>query len=172
ALWGAPLGVSQLAKSRPRSFPPGRPFMRANMSANDPTQTWRGSLPGEKPALDRPNVKTTPLHSLHVEFGARMMALAGYEMPLHYPLGVLKEHLHPRTAAGLFDISHMGQIALYPRSGHVADAALALERLAPSDIVSLEPGRQRYSLLTSEDGGILDDVMAANRGDYLLLVVN
>jgi aminomethyltransferase len=122
--------------------------------------------------LDRPNVKTTPLRSLHVEFGARMMAFAGYEMPLHYPLGVLKEHLHTRTAAGLFDISHMGQIALYPRSGHVADAALALERLAPSDIVSLEPGRQRYSLLTSEDGGILDDVMAANRGDYLLLVVN
>ena len=122
--------------------------------------------------MDRPNVKTTPLHSLHVELGARMTAFAGYEMPLHYPLGVLKEHLHTRTAAGLFDISHMGQIALCPRSGHVADAALALERLVPSDIVSLEPGRQRYSLLTSENGGILDDIMVANRGDYLLLVVN
>ena len=122
--------------------------------------------------MDRPNVKTTPLHSLHVELGARMTAFAGYEMPLYYPLGVLKEHLHTRTAAGLFDISHMGQIALCPRSGHVADAALALERLVPSDIVSLEPGRQRYSLLTSENGGILDDIMVANRGDYLLLVVN
>ena len=117
-------------------------------------------------------MKTTPLHSLHVELGARMTAFASYEMPLHYPLGVLKEHLHTRTAAGLFDISHMGQIALYPRSGHVADVALALERLVPSDIVSLEPGRQRYSLLTSENGGILDDIMVANRGDNLLLVVN
>jgi aminomethyltransferase len=122
--------------------------------------------------LDRPNVKTTPLHSLHVELGARMTAFAGYEMPLHYPLGVLKEHLHTRAAAGVFDISHMGQVALYPRSGDVVDAALALERLVPSDIVSLEPGRQRYSLFTSENGGILDDIMVANRGDYLLLVVN
>ena len=117
-------------------------------------------------------MKTTPLHSLHVELGARMTAFAGYEMPLHYPLGVLKEHLHTRTAAGVFDISHMGQVALYPRSGDVVDAALALERLVPSDIVSLEPGRQRYSLFTSENGGILDDIMVANRGDSLLLVVN
>jgi aminomethyltransferase len=112
------------------------------------------------------------LHPLHAELGARMTAFAGYDMPVQYPLGVLKEHLHTRAAAGLFDISHMGQIALYPRSGHVVDAALALERLIPSDIVSLDPGRQRYSLLTSENGGILDDIMAANRGDHLLLVVN
>ena len=117
-------------------------------------------------------MKTTPLHSLHVELGARMMAFAGYEMPLQYQSGVLREHLHTREAAGLFDISHMGQIALCPRSGHVVDAALALERLIPSDIVSLEPGRQRYSFFTSENGGILDDIMVANRGDYLLLVVN
>jgi aminomethyltransferase len=122
--------------------------------------------------LERQNVKTTPLHSLHLELGARMTAFAGYEMPLHYPLGVLKEHLHTRAAAGLFDISHMGQIALYPRSGQVVDAALALERLIPSDIVSLKPGRQRYSLFTSENGGILDDIMVANLGDHLLLVVN
>jgi aminomethyltransferase len=122
--------------------------------------------------LDQPNLKTTPLHSLHLELGARMTAFAGYDMPVQYPLGVLKEHLHTRAAAGLFDISHMGQVALYPRSGHVADAALALERLIPSDIVSLEPGRQRYSLFTSENGGILDDIMVANRGDHLLLVVN
>jgi aminomethyltransferase len=122
--------------------------------------------------LDRPNLKTTPLHSLHVELGARMTAFAGYEMPLQYQSGILREHLHTREAAGLFDLSHMGQIALYPRSGHVVDAALALERLVPSDIVSLEPGRQRYSLFTSENGGILDDIMVANLGDYLLLVVN
>ena len=118
------------------------------------------------------NVKTTPLHSLHVELGARMTAFAGYEMPLHYPLGVLKEHLHTRTSAGLFDISHMGQISLYPRSGHVVDASLALERLIPNDIVSLEPRRERYSLFTSRSGGIRDDIMVANRGDHLLLVVN
>jgi aminomethyltransferase len=130
------------------------------------------SPPSGKPALDQPNLKTTPLHALHAELGARMTAFAGYDMPVQYPLGVLKEHLHTRAAAGLFDISHMGQIALYPRSGHVVDAALALERLIPSDIVSLEPGRQRYSLFTSENGGILDDIMAANRGDHLLLVVN
>src|SRR5262245_63549303 len=88
-----------------------------------------------------------------------MVPFAGYEMPVQYPLGVLKEHLHTRAAAGLFDISHMGQIALYPRSGRVANAAVALEQLIPSDMVSLEPGRQRYSLLTNEKGGILDDIM-------------
>ena len=101
-----------------------------------------------------------------------MVPFAGYEMPVQYPLGVLKEHLQTRTTAGLFDISHMGQISLYPRSGHVVDAALALERLVPSDIVSLEPGRQRYSLFTNENGGVLDDIMVANLGDCLLLVVN
>jgi aminomethyltransferase len=101
-----------------------------------------------------------------------MVPFAGYEMPVQYPLGVLKEHLHSRTSAGLFDISHMGQISLYPRSGQVVDAALALERLIPSDIVSLEPRRERYSLFTSESGGIRDDIMVANRGDHLLLVVN
>jgi len=85
---------------------------------------------------------------------------------------VLNEHLHTRAAAGLFDISHMGQIALHPRSGDVVDAAVALERLIPSDVVSLEPGRQRYSLFTSENGGILDDIMVANLGHDLLLVVN
>jgi len=122
--------------------------------------------------LDQPNLKTTPLHALEVELGARMTAFACYEMPLHYSLGVLNEHLHTRAAAGLFDISHMGQIALHPRSGDVVDAAVALERLIPSDVVSLEPGRQRYSLFTSENGGILDDIMVANLGHDLLLVVN
>ena len=86
--------------------------------------------------------------------------------------GVLKEHLHTRSAAGLFDVSHMGQIALRAKSGDVDDAARALERLVPVDILGLKPGRQRYALFTNEAGGILDDLMVANRGDHLLLVVN
>ena len=124
-------------------------------------------LPGSDEALRR-----TPLHGLHVDLGARMVPFADYEMPLHYPLGILKEHLHTREAAGLFDVSHMGQIALRARSGDVADAARALEQLVPMDIVGLAPGRQRYALFTSPSGGILDDLIVANLGDQLLLVVN
>ena len=88
------------------------------------------------------------------------------------PAGVLKEHLHTRAPAGLFDVSHMGQIALRPKSGQVEDAALALERLVPQDIVAVAPGRQRYAQFTNDDGGILDDLMVANFGDHLFLVVN
>ena len=104
-------------------------------------------------------LKQTPLHALHLEMGARMAPFAGYDMPIHYPLGVLKEHLHTRIAAGLFDVSHMGQIALRPRSGRVADAALALERVVPADVSSLAPGRQRYAFFTNSSGGIIDDLM-------------
>ena len=86
--------------------------------------------------------------------------------------GVLKEHLHTRASAGLFDVSHMGQIALRPKSGKVEDAALALERLVPQDILAVAPGRQRYAQFTNEAGGILDDLMVANFGDHLFLVVN
>jgi aminomethyltransferase len=117
-------------------------------------------------------LQRTPLHALHAELGARMMPFAGYEMPLHFPAGILKEHLHTRAAAGLFDVSHMGQIALRPLSGDVADAARALEQLVPMDIVGIQPGRQRYAFFTSPAGGILDDLMVANLGDRLLLVVN
>ena len=88
------------------------------------------------------------------------------------PAGVLREHLHTRSAAGLFDVSHMGQIALRPKSGQVEDAALALERLVPQDIVAIAPGRQRYAQFTNDGGGILDDLMVANFGDHLFLVVN
>ncbi len=109
----------------------------------------------------------TPLHALHVELGARMVPFAGYEMPVQYPTGIIKEHLHTRTAAGLFDISHMGQVRL---SG--AEAAAALEALVPVDVVDLGVGRQRYALFTNETGGILDDLMIANFGDHLFLVVN
>ncbi len=114
----------------------------------------------------------TCLHDLHVELGARMVPFAGYEMPVQYPMGVLKEHLHCRAEAGLFDVSHMGQVLLRPKSGDVADAARALETLVPVDILSLKEGRQRYALFTNDHGGILDDLMVANRGDHLFLVVN
>ena len=117
-------------------------------------------------------LKHTPLYQLHLARGARMVPFAGYEMPVQYAPGVLKEHLQTRALAGLFDVSHMGQIALRAKSGDMADAARALERLTPVDLLSLRPGRQRYALFTNEDGGILDDLMVAHRGDHLLLVVN
>jgi aminomethyltransferase len=118
------------------------------------------------------SLQTTPLHALHVARGGKMVPFAGYDMPVQYPAGVLREHLHTRTSAGLFDVSHMGQIALRAKSGRVEDAALALERLVPQDIVAIAPGRQRYAQFTNEAGGILDDLMVANFGDHLFLVVN
>jgi aminomethyltransferase len=121
---------------------------------------------------DESLLKRTPLHALHVARGGKMVPFAGYEMPVQYPTGVLTEHLHTRSAAGLFDVSHMGQLALRPKSGRIEDAALALERLVPQDILAIPPGRQRYAQFTNEDGGLLDDLMVANFGDHLLLVVN
>lgn len=118
------------------------------------------------------DLNRTVLYDLHLKLGAKMVPFAGYEMPVQYPMGVLKEHLHTRSAAGLFDVSHMGQVILRPRSGQVADAALALERLVPVDVQGLAPGRQRYGLFTNDEGGILDDLMFANRGDHLFVVVN
>lgn len=110
----------------------------------------------------------TPLHALHLELGARMVPFAGYDMPVQYPLGVMKEHLHTREQAGLFDVSHMGQIRLVG-----ANAARALETLVPVDIIDLPVGMQRYAMFTNEQGGILDDLMVANLGDdTLFLVVN
>jgi glycine cleavage system T protein (aminomethyltransferase) len=112
-------------------------------------------------------LKTVPLDAWHRAAGARMVEFAGYSMPVQYQ-GVLAEHLHCRAHAALFDVSHMGQASL---SG--ATAAAALERLVPGDIVGLKPGRQRYTLLTNEAGGIFDDLMVTNvGGDRLLLVVN
>ncbi|WGR74088.1 MULTISPECIES: glycine cleavage system aminomethyltransferase GcvT [unclassified Bradyrhizobium] len=121
---------------------------------------------------DQNSLRRTPLYGLHVSLGGKMVPFAGYEMPVQYPAGVLKEHLHTRASAGLFDVSHMGQIALRPKSGKVEDAAKALEKLVPQDIVALAPGRQRYAQFTNPDGGILDDLMVANFGDHLFLVVN
>jgi len=117
-------------------------------------------------------LKRTPLHTLHVASGGKMVPFAGYDMPVQYATGVLREHLHTRASAGLFDVSHMGQIALWPKSGNLKDAALALERLVPQDVLAVAPGRQRYAQFTNESGGILDDLMVANFGDYLFLVVN
>ncbi|UON50747.1 glycine cleavage system aminomethyltransferase GcvT [Vibrio furnissii] len=109
----------------------------------------------------------TPLHALHVEVGAKMVPFAGYDMPVQYALGVKKEHLHTREAAGLFDVSHMGQLRL-----HGEGAAAALETLVPVDVVDLAEGKQRYAFFTNEQGGILDDLMVANLGDHLFVVVN
>ena len=117
-------------------------------------------------------LKRTPLHALHVSRGGKMVPFAGYDMPVQYAAGVLREHQHTRSAAGLFDVSHMGQIALRPKSGKVEDAALALERLVPQDIVAIAPGRQRYAQFTNEAGGILDDLMVANFASHLFVVVN
>ncbi|WP_425049280.1 glycine cleavage system aminomethyltransferase GcvT [Psychromarinibacter sp. S121] len=117
-------------------------------------------------------LKRTCLYDLHVELGAKMVPFAGYDMPVQYPLGVMKEHRHCRAAAGLFDVSHMGQVLLTPLDGDVASAAAALETLVPQAILGLKEGRQRYALFTDAAGGILDDLMVANRGDHLFLVVN
>ena len=113
------------------------------------------------------HLKTVPLDAWHRALGARMVEFAGYAMPVQYQ-GVLAEHLHCRSQAALFDVSHMGQATL---TG--ATAAAALERLVPGDLLGLKPGRQRYTLLTNEAGGILDDLMVANLGEErLFLVVN
>ena len=121
---------------------------------------------------DHSSLKTTPLHALHLACGGKMVSFAGYDMPVQFATGVLREHLHTRKLAGLFDVSHMGQIALRAKSGQVEDAALALERLVPQDILGVAPGRQRYAQFTDSAGGILDDLMVANFGSHLFLVVN
>ncbi|WBU56521.1 glycine cleavage system aminomethyltransferase GcvT [Paracoccus sediminicola] len=117
-------------------------------------------------------LKRTPLYDLHVSLGGKMVPFAGWEMPVQFPMGVMGEHLHTRGKAGLFDVSHMGQVILRAPSGKAADAAQVLETAVPANIVGLGEGRQRYGLFTNEQGGILDDLMIANRGDHLFLVVN
>ncbi|HWB48866.1 MAG TPA: glycine cleavage system aminomethyltransferase GcvT [Stellaceae bacterium] len=115
---------------------------------------------------DSANLRKTPLYALHVARGAKMVPFAGYAMPVQYPTGIIAEHLHTRAKAGLFDVSHMGQVAL-----HGVTAAM-LEALVPSDIVALPDGRMRYTLLLNDRGGIIDDLMALNVGGALRLVVN
>jgi len=112
-------------------------------------------------------LQRTPLHALHLALGAKMVPFAGYDMPVQYPSGIIAEHNHTRSKAGLFDVSHMGQVRL---SGK--DPAAALETLVPGDVVGLAPARMRYTQFTNDAGGILDDLMATRWGADLLLVVN
>jgi aminomethyltransferase len=126
------------------------------------------------PASDQP-LRRTPLYAQHVALGAKMVPFAGYAMPVQYPLGILKEHLHTRAQAGLFDVSHMGQAFLIGPN-HAATAA-ALEALVPADIVNLKPGQQRYTQLLNDAGGIIDDLMVTrsiSEKDHgrLVLIVN
>ena len=120
-------------------------------------------------------LKRTPLYDLHRELGARMVPFAGYEMPVQYQLGIIKEHQHTRARAGLFDVSHMGQAYLIGPDHHTT--AAALEALVPADILNLKPGMQRYTQLLNSEGGIVDDLMVTRPADpaedgKLLLVVN
>ena len=123
------------------------------------------SAPVESPASQP--LLHTPLHALHLELGARLVPFAGYAMPVQYPAGLMAEHRHTRSAAGLFDVSHMGQLRLVG-----PDAAAAFESLMPVDVIGLGVGKQRYGLLLSDAGTILDDLMFVNRGDDLFVIVN
>ena len=116
------------------------------------------------------SLRKTPLNALHREFGAKLTEFAGYEMPVQYGLGILGEHQHTRKKAGLFDVSHMGQVILSGQS--YEETALALEKVLPMDVLGLEIGRQRYGFLTTDEGGILDDLMFSNRGDHIFVVLN
>lgn len=120
------------------------------------------SAPSDSPALLQ-----TPLNALHLELGARMVPFAGYSMPVQYPAGLMAEHHHTRNAAGLFDVSHMGQLTL---SG--PDAAAAFESLMPVDVIGLGLNKQRYGLLLTDEGGIIDDLMFVNRGSDIFVIVN
>lgn len=118
------------------------------------------------PTINPINLFTTPLHALHLELGARMVAFAGYSMPVQYPAGLVTEHLHTRSSAGLFDVSHMGQLRLQG-----PDAAAAFETLMPVDVCDLPVGQQRYGLLLNDDGGIIDDLMFFRESSASLFVV-
>ena len=116
---------------------------------------------------DTADLLKTPLHALHIELGARMVPFAGYSMPVQYKSGLIAEHKQTRESAGLFDVSHMGQLQL---AG--PDAAAALESLMPVDVIGLGVDKQRYGLLLTDEGTIIDDLMFVNRGDHLFLIVN
>ena len=116
------------------------------------------------------SMRKTPLNGLHREFEAKLTEFAGYEMPVQYRLGILGEHQHTRKKAGLFDVSHMGQVILSGQS--YEETALSLEKVLPMDVLGLEIKRQRYGFLTTDEGGILDDLMFSNRGDHIFVVLN
>jgi aminomethyltransferase len=122
---------------------------------------WRFQLSADTALLN------TPLNALHIEFGARMVPFAGYSMPVQYPMGLMAEHHHTRAEAGLFDVSHMGQLRLVG-----PDAAAAFESLMPVDVIDLPVGKQRYGLLLTDEGTIIDDLMFVNRGTDIFVIVN
>jgi len=122
---------------------------------------WRFQLSADVALLN------TPLNALHIELGARMVPFAGYSMPVQYPMGLMAEHHHTRTEAGLFDVSHMGQLRLVG-----PDAAAAFESLMPVDVIDLPVGKQRYGLLLTDEGTIMDDLMFVNRGTDIFVIVN
>jgi aminomethyltransferase len=123
--------------------------------------------PGESRLPEEQNLLQTPLHALHLELGARMVPFAGYSMPVQYPQGLMAEHRHTRESAGLFDVSHMGQLRL---AG--TEAAAAFESLMPVDVIGLAAGKQRYGLLLTDEGTIIDDLMFVNRGEDIFVIVN
>jgi len=123
---------------------------------------WRNHLSADTTAL-----LNTPLNALHLELGARMVPFAGYSMPVQYPMGLMAEHIHTRSEAGLFDVSHMGQLRLVGN-----DAASAFESLMPVDVIDLPVGKQRYGLLLTDEGNIIDDLMFVNRGADIFVIVN
>ena len=123
---------------------------------------WRNDLSADTTAL-----LNTPLNALHLELGARMVPFAGYSMPVQYPMGLMAEHIHTRAEAGLFDVSHMGQLRLVG-----TDAASAFESLMPVDVIDLPVGKQRYGLLLTDEGNIIDDLMFVNRGTDIFVIVN
>src|SRR5665213_452022 len=124
---------------------------------------------------DTPTLRT-PLFDVHVRSGGKMVAFAGYEMPLHYADGIMREHVHTREFAGLFDVSHMGQAVLASEGGEYGPPAEALEALVPADVLNLKTGQQRYTQLLNSEGGIIDDLMIARstssaaRGGLSLIV--
>jgi aminomethyltransferase len=122
---------------------------------------WRDQLSADTVLLN------TPLNALHIELGARMVPFAGYSMPVQYPMGLMAEHHHTRAEAGLFDVSHMGQLRLVG-----PDAAAAFESLMPVDVIDLPVGKQRYGLLLTDEGTIIDDLMFVNRGTDIFVIVN
>ncbi|MDP6262261.1 MAG: glycine cleavage system aminomethyltransferase GcvT [Rhodospirillales bacterium] len=132
-----------------------------------PPTDWESQVNSQNAPESEQGLKQTPLDALHRELGGKMVPFAGFDMPVQYEAGILKEHLHTREAAAVFDVSHMGQAFL--RGDNVQ---AALETLVPGELQALKEGRTRYTLLTNEAGGILDDLMVTNRGDYLYLVVN
>ena len=118
-------------------------------------------------SADTTALLNTPLNALHLELGARMVPFAGYSMPVQYPMGLMAEHIHTRSEAGLFDVSHMGQLRLVG-----TDAAAAFESLMPVDVIDLPVGKQRYGLLLTDEGNIIDDLMFVNRGADIFVIVN